>query len=81
MAGHLALGRYRGLQGGPGKDWGRTGERKGVRGRRTRHRQVTDLDVTVLGFSGPGLQHSQRKSSEELSPQSSKDIISRRMFL
>ena len=24
-------------------------------GWKTRHRQVTDLDVTVLGFSGPGL--------------------------
>ena len=24
-------------------------------GKKTRHRQVTDLDVTVLGFSGPGL--------------------------
>ena len=23
--------------------------------KKTRHRQVTDLDVTVLGFSGPGL--------------------------
>ena len=39
-----------------GRGQARTGKCKGVRGRgRTRHRQVTDLDVKVLGFSGPGL--------------------------
>ena len=38
-------------------------QRNSARTTASRHRQVTDLDVTVLGFSGPGSQRAQRSKN------------------
>ena len=51
------LSKFSGLQKGPAERGHVKKRQKSSKSFSTlsRHRQVTDLDVTVLGFSGPGL--------------------------